>query len=67
MSVALKNGRIIIIEEAKRWRCEDDELVVYAARNRELARFRLDAVAGWWFDCEEVTTYGVNDEVLRPE
>lgn len=65
MYVYLRNGRVLRFEAANRWAIDDDDetLILRGNRDREIARFRLTGVDGWFYDNEEVVTYTPRDIV----
>lgn len=65
MYVWLKNGKSFHVSDADRWSCDKQFLVCKGLRDKEIMRFNLDAVAGWCYDSEDVTTCGIDDQVEK--
>jgi hypothetical protein len=53
MLIELINGKRLHFPDADRCSSDDTYLYVEGRRNRRIATFRLDAVAGWWYDTED--------------
>lgn len=62
MYVFLKNGKSFHVTDADRWKLEGPFLVCMGLRDKEIMRFTVDAVAGWCYDSEDITTFGINDQ-----
>lgn len=65
MWIHLLNGRAFHLADANRYELSDDKrfLTVRGDRNRYIATFSVESIAGWYYDCEEVTTYTATDNV----
>lgn len=65
MWIHLLNGRAFHFGDCDRCQYEDNgkSLVLYGKRNLYIATFRLETVAGWFYDNVDVTTYTATDNV----
>lgn len=55
MFIFMLDGSTWNVEAANLWEVDDDFLICLGKRNKECARFRLAAIAGWAYNNEALS------------